>query len=164
MKSRPTRTWKSCGGLIRKSSPMPPICRGIRPWNPAEVIERQTGILCSAALCSIRQCYGYACNRHQIQYKYIIDNNEMECLRLTSLLCQNQGSDLSAIRVVKAAGAFVLFTKPQRFYLAYYPCQKKSVRRQKGDTMEAQMTDRAVPRQRGHQHAAVFAAGDRPAG
>lgn len=43
----------------------------------------------------------------------------MECLRLTSLLCQNQGSDLSAIRVGKETCAFVLFRKLQRFYLAY---------------------------------------------
>lgn len=30
-----TRTWKSCGGLIRRSSPTLPICRGIRSWNPS---------------------------------------------------------------------------------------------------------------------------------
>ena len=35
MKSRPTQTWKSCGGLIRRSSPTPPTCRGIRSWNPS---------------------------------------------------------------------------------------------------------------------------------
>ena len=37
MKSRPTRTWKSCGGHIRRSSPTPPTCRGIRSWNPSAV-------------------------------------------------------------------------------------------------------------------------------
>ena len=35
MKLRPTRTWKSCGGLIRRSSPMLLACRGIRSWNPS---------------------------------------------------------------------------------------------------------------------------------
>jgi predicted nucleotidyltransferase component of viral defense system len=35
MKLRPTQTWKSCGGLIRRSFPMPPTCRGIRSWNPS---------------------------------------------------------------------------------------------------------------------------------
>ena len=33
-KSKPARTWKSCGGLIRRSSPIPPICRGIQSWIP----------------------------------------------------------------------------------------------------------------------------------
>ena len=37
MKSRPTQTWKSCGGLIRKSSPTPPTCHGIRLWNLSAV-------------------------------------------------------------------------------------------------------------------------------
>ena len=37
MKSRPTQIWKSCGGLIRRSSPMLPTCRGIRSWNPSAV-------------------------------------------------------------------------------------------------------------------------------
>ena len=37
MKSRSTRTWKSCGGLIRRSSPMPPTCHGIRLWNLSAV-------------------------------------------------------------------------------------------------------------------------------
>ena len=33
MKLRPTQIWKSCGGLIRRSSPMLLTCRGIRSWN-----------------------------------------------------------------------------------------------------------------------------------
>ena len=37
MKSRPTQIWKSCGGLIRRSSPMLPTCSGIRSWNPPAV-------------------------------------------------------------------------------------------------------------------------------
>ena len=37
MKSRPTQIWKSCGRLIRRSSPMLPTCRGIRSWNPSAV-------------------------------------------------------------------------------------------------------------------------------
>lgn len=28
---------ESCGGLIRRSSPMLPTCRGIRSWNPSAV-------------------------------------------------------------------------------------------------------------------------------
>ena len=35
MRLRPTRTRKNCGGHIRRSSPMPPTCRGIRSWNPS---------------------------------------------------------------------------------------------------------------------------------